>query len=202
MIDAMGGFAIAYVAAVAIPGPFVATLVSRAMTDGLGIAFPMIGGAALGDLIWACLALFGLAMIAEYAAPVITVLKYAGAAYIVWIGITMMRSRIETMGALSLRTGSRWGAFLSGLSITLGNPKPMTFFLAVMPGFFDLAALTFAQKGAILMVLPPVLVTVLSIYALSAARAREMMRDAKSILRINRIAGATMMGAGIAIAAS
>ncbi len=202
MIDAMGGFAIAYVAAVAIPGPFVATLVSRAMTDGLGIAFPMIGGAALGDLIWACLALFGLAMIAEYAAPVITVLKYAGAAYIVWIGVTMMRSRIETVGALSLRTGSRWGAFLSGLSITLGNPKPMTFFLAVMPGFFDLAALTFAQKGAILMVLPPVLLTVLSIYALSAARAREMMRDAKSIQHINRIAGATMMGAGIAIAAS
>lgn len=202
MIEAMGGFVIAYAAAVAIPGPFVATLVSRSMTDGLGIAFPMIAGAALGDLGWACLALFGLAIIAEHAAPVITVLKYAGAAYIVWIGVSMMRSRIGTVDALSLRTGSAWRAFLSGLSITLGNPKPMTFFLAVMPGFFDLASLSLAQKGAVLMILPPVLITVLSLYALTAARAREMMRSARSIQRINRTAGATMIGAGIAIAAT
>lgn len=201
MIDGFGGFVLVYAAAIAVPGPFVATLLARSVAEGARTGVPMIFGAALGDVIWACVALFGLALIAEHMAPVITVLKYAGAAYILWIGWSLLTARAVPIEAVEARPGDAWRAAVSGLTITLGNPKPMTFFLAVLPGLFDLSALTLAHKLEILAIVPPVILGVLSLYILLAVRARRMLRNAKSVQRINRTAGGAMIAAGAAIAA-
>ena len=197
----MIGFVLAYIAAVAVPGPFVAALVARSMAEGPRVGVPMMFGAALGDLIWGCLALFGLAMIAAHAAPVITVLKYAGAAYIVWIGWQLLTSRLEPVVTPAPQRGDGWRAFGSAIALTLGNPKPMTFFMALLPGFFDLASLTLADKLTILAVLPPVILGVLAVYVVMAVRARAMLSNARSVQRINRTAGGAMVVAGVAVAA-
>jgi len=197
----MIGFTLAYMAAIAVPGPFVAALVARAMAEGPRVAVPMVLGASLGDMVWGCFALFGLALIATYIAPLIVVLKYAGAAYIVWIGWRLLTSPLAKIETPEPQEGDGWRAALSGFSITMGNPKPMTFFLAILPGFFDLATLTLAEKMQILMVLPPVLLTILGLYVLLAVRARAMLSNAKSVQRINRTAGGAMIAAGTAIAA-
>lgn len=201
MIESLGGFALVYAAAIAVPGPFVATLLARSVAEGPRTGIPMMFGAALGDVVWGCLALFGLALIAGYMAPVVTFLKYAGAAYIVWIGWSLLTARAAPVEMVEPQPGDAWRAGLSGLTITLGNPKPMTFFLAVLPGLFDLTTLTLAQKVEILMILPPVLLSVLGLYVLLAVRARRMLANAKSVQRINRTAGGAMIAAGAAIAA-
>lgn len=194
-------FCVAYALAVSVPGPFIAAMVARTIAQGPRTGIAMNAGAGLGDLVWASLTLFGLALIAGLIAPLLAVLKYVGAAYIVWIGYRLIASKPAAPEAMAMRRESAGLSFLAGLTITLGNPKPIAFFLAVMPGIFDLASLTLADKMLILCVIPFILTAVLSAYALTAARARRVLSSARAVQRINRGAGAAMIGAGTAIAA-
>lgn len=197
------GFAAAYIVAVAIPGPFVAAMVARTMAQGFRVGLGMNAGAGLGDLVWACVALFGLSVLAEAAAPVMGLLRYAGAAYLIWLGIQLLRTKTEAIEALELaRANGFWRNFLTGLGITLSNPKPIAFFLAVLPGWFDLTTLSLADKTLILFVIPPLLMAVLCSWAAVAVRAKQMFRDADTVRRINQLSGTIMIGAGIAIAAA
>ena len=198
---ALAGFAAAFLIAAAIPGPFVAALITRALAHGFRTGFGLALGAMAGDLFWASCALFGLALIASALAPALLMVRIGGGAYLIWMGWRILTAPAETLaGRAGAANESLWRCFLSGLSITLGNPKTMAFYFAAMPGFFDFAAIGWRDKLAILAVIPPVLMAVMCAYALAAARARRVLRDPGALRAINRAAGAVIMLAGALIA--
>ncbi|HHY50654.1 MAG TPA: LysE family translocator, partial [Alphaproteobacteria bacterium] len=129
----LAAFTIAYAIAVVVPGPGVAAVVARALGGGFRGAFPMVLGILAGDLIYLVFAVFGLAAIATWFGPVFTVIRWAGAAYLLYIAWTFWTARPgkEQIGAKSAESG--WRTFLSGFALTMGNPKTIVFYLALLP---------------------------------------------------------------------
>ena len=126
-------FTIAYAIAVIVPGPGVAAVVARALGGGFGAAFPMVLGILVGDLIYLVFALFGLAAIATWFGPVFVVIRWAGALYLLYIAWQFWSARPGSEQIGAKRDGSAWKTFLSGFALTMGNPKTIVFYLALLP---------------------------------------------------------------------
>ena len=164
-------FALAFAVAAATPGPGNAALVARSLGGGFAAALPMIAGLVLGDLVYLSLAVFGLAVAAAKMGAVFLVIHWVGALYLLY-----MAYRLWTAPALEAGAGSgvagRFRPFLAGLSVTLGNPKVMVFYLALLPNLVDLRRVdvpAFAELAGIVLV---VLTAVMLAYAALADRAR------------------------------
>ncbi len=196
-------FAAVYFAAVATPGPGVAALVARVLGHGLVGVAPFILGYVVGDLIWLAIAATGLAAIAHLFAGAFVALRLAGAAYLIVIAWGMARSSFADAeeAAAPPKATRGWRAFSGSLSLTLGNPKVIVFFLSIMPLVVDLNALTptiFVATAAIAVV---VLSATLAAYALAADRARRLLRSSRAMRYVRRAAAGVMAGVAIAIAA-
>ncbi|MGC9958957.1 LysE family translocator, partial [Roseiarcus sp.] len=134
-------FAAVYFVAVATPGPGVAALVARVLGQGLEGVAPFIAGYFVADMVWLMLAATGLAVVAETLAGVFVAIKFAGAAYLLYLAWKMATAPLAL--ACAPPSASRgWRAFLASLSLTLGNPKVMVFFLSIMPLVVDVRTLT------------------------------------------------------------
>lgn len=195
-------FTIAYLVAVLVPGPGVAAIVARALGGGFWSAVPMIIGILAGDLIYLVFALFGLAAIATYFGPIFVVVRWAGAFYLLYIAWQFWTARpgAEQLGP---RQREHWlRTFLSGFALTMGNPKTIVFYLALLPTVVPLdrpiTALGFAELTLIVVV---VLLAIGCGYAALAAWAREMFTSPTAIRRLNKTAGAIMAGAAAFVVA-
>src|SRR5690606_12765098 len=126
-------FTLAYAIAVIVPGPGVAAVVARALGGGFASGFYMVLGILAGDLAYLAFAVFGLAAIAAWFGPFFIVIRWAGAAYLLYIAWLFWTARpgAEQIGARASESGFR--TFLSGLALTLGNPKTIVFYLALLP---------------------------------------------------------------------
>jgi threonine/homoserine/homoserine lactone efflux protein len=195
-------FTIAYAIAVAIPGPGVAAVVARGLGGGFGAAFPMVLGILAGDLIYLVFALFGLAAIATWFGPVFTVIRWAGALYLLYIAWQFWTAKPGSEQIGAKRSESAWKTFLSGLALTMGNPKTIIFYLALLPTVVPLdrpiTALGFAELVGIVIV---VLLAIGCGYAGLAAAARGFFTNARAIRWLNRSAGAIMAGAAAFVVA-
>ena len=195
-------FAGVYLAAIATPGPGIAALVARVLANGLQGVAPFIMGYVIGDWIWLIFAASGLHALAHAFAPVFLIVKYAGAAYLMYMAISMWRAHTEgarVIGAKDKRTG--WQLFVSSLSLTVGNPKVIVFFGSILPLVVDLDTMTLAEFFQIFVVSAVCLVAVLAAYALAANGARALFQSAQAMRVINRGAASIMAGAAVAIAA-
>jgi threonine/homoserine/homoserine lactone efflux protein len=135
-------FSLVYVLAVAAPGPGVAAIIARSLGHGLRGAPAFIGGFIVGDLIWFTFAATGLAMLAQSAYAVFLVVKYAGVAYLLYLAFRLWTAPAKAIDASSDISRERpWRLFLGSLALTLGNPKTMIFFLAVLPTVVELKSL-------------------------------------------------------------
>jgi len=195
-------FAGVYLAAIATPGPGIAALVARVLANGLHGVAPFIMGYVIGDWIWLIFAASGLHALAHAFAPVFLIVKYAGAAYLMFMAVSMWRAHTEgarVVGAKDKRTG--WQLFWASLTLTIGNPKVIVFFGSILPLVVDLDTMTLAQFFQIFLVSALCLVTVLTAYALAANGARALFQSARAMRVINRGAASIMAGAALAIAA-
>jgi threonine/homoserine/homoserine lactone efflux protein len=194
-------FAGVYAMAVASPGPGVAAIIARGLGRGLVGAPAFIAGFIVGDLIWLTLAVGGLAVIAQTYAPLFLAIKYAGAAYLLYLAWKLWTAR----GAVDEATGSvlsesNWKVFLGSLALTLGNPKVMVFFLAILPTVVDLKTITVLGYVEIVAVVTLVMTLVMSGYTLLAARARRLIRSPKAVETVNKVSGVGLAAAAIAVA--
>lgn len=194
-------FCVVYFVAVATPGPGVAAVIARSLAHGVRGAPSFILGFLVGDLIWFALAATGLAALAKSAYPVFVAIKYAGAAYLLYLAYRLWSS---PPAALSSDRPERGQAptqlFLGALALTLANPKTMIFFLALLPTVVGLETLTLIGFIEIAAAITVVLPLVLGAYVIVASRARRMFKSVKAIRNINRATGATMAGAAVAVA--
>ena len=198
---ALSVFCLVYALAVATPGPGVAAVVARALGRGVRGAPAFIAGFLVGDLIWFTLAATGLAVLAQSAYAVFLVVRYAGAAYRLyraWRRWNCPARALDTTAAA--RRERPLQLFIGSLALTLGNPKTMVFFLAVLPTVVELKRLTVAGFLEIAVVIVTVLPAVLGAYVLFAARARARLAHPQAVRWVQRSTGVVMAGAAVAVA--
>lgn len=188
--------------AAAIPGPGVTALVARALGSGFRSSLAMFFGLMLGDVTYLTAVVLGLAFVAQSFGMVFLAIKWAGVAYLAFLAWRFWTSGIspETVEA---RKGK--GGFVSnviaGLTLTLGNPKTMIFYLAITPTIVDLKTITLADYGILVALTVAILFAVLVPYLALAAKARWFLKSPRALKALNRTAAGFMMAAAAAIAA-
>jgi threonine/homoserine/homoserine lactone efflux protein len=193
-------FAAAYLAVVILPGPGVTALVARVLARGAHGTAAFIAGFVAGSLVWFTVAATGLAALASAFGGFFIAVRYAGAAYLIYLAWKLWSAPARPMQAVDVSPDGRGRLFLAGLAINLGNPKAIVFFLALLPTVVDLDALTplgFAELAA---VIAAIVSAVFSVYAIAAARARRLFTSPRAIVLVNRGSGIVMAGAAAAVA--
>jgi len=200
-LSSLAIFAGALLVAAGTPGPSIAALVARVVTGGFRTVLPFLAAMWLGEAIWLSLAVFGLAAIAQSLHTVFVAIKYAGVAYLLWLAWRMWRAPVATEADEAV-PGERSGVrlFAAGMAVTLGNPKIMMFYMALLPTIVDLAhvsVLGWAELAATMVV---VLVAIDLVWVATAAQARRFLRSARAMRAANRVGASAMAGAAAAIA--
>jgi threonine/homoserine/homoserine lactone efflux protein len=181
-----------------IPGPTILLVVSYALGQGWRTALPMAVGVALGDFTAMSLSLLGLGALLAASATLFTVLKWMGAAYLVWLGVKLWRAG----GALDAKPRTDAASALKMLGhawlVTALNPKGLTFFIAFLPQFIDPRAALVPQVSVFATTFLVLAFANAFIYALVASRARRVVRSPRAVGLINKAGGSLLIGAGIA----
>lgn len=193
-------FASALFVAALSPGPAIAAIVARVLARGTAGAGAFCLGLAVGDVVWLTAAVFGLAFLAQSFALAFVALKYAGAAYLLCLAVRLWRAPGRVESAEAPRAERPLSLFGTGLALTLGNPKTMVFYLALLPNILDLSTVTPAGYGELVAAIACVLSVVFGGYVLLAARARRLLTSERAVRFVNRIAGTAMAGAAVAVA--
>ena len=195
-------FSTAYALAVASPGPGIAAVVAQVLGRGLRAAPPQIAGILAGDLVWLALAASGLAALANNFAGVFTIIKWIGAAYLLHLAWKMWTAPVSVLDTDAVSTNvSGAQLFVSGLTLTLGNPKAIGFFLALLPAIVDLETLDFTGLAEVALLITIILPSVLMAYAMFAHLARGFFQSPRAMRNLNRVPGTAIAGAAVAIAA-
>lgn len=198
---ALMSFAAAFFVFAASPGPDNMTIIVRTLTQGPAAGLAYGAGTVTGILVFLTLAAVGLSFVATEFSGAMTVLRLAGAAWLIWIGVRLWTAPpvLPEARQPASRHGLM-GSFATGVALNLGNPKMPLFYLALLPQVVgpDLPA---ADFGALAAVILAVEVVVVGGHVLLAMRARGLLRSPRVVRRANRIAGGTMIGAGVIVAA-
>jgi len=194
-------FAGALLVAAGSPGPSIAALVARVVTGGWRGVLPFLAAMWIGEAIWLSLAVWGLAAIAETLHLLFTVIKYLGAAYLLWLAWRLWTAPVELSDDSLPRSRSAIRMFAAGMAVTLGNPKIMVFYLALLPAIVDLKAVTVAGWLELTAAMFVVLAGIDLAWAGLAVQARRVLRSPRALRAANRTSAGIMAGAAAAIAA-
>lgn len=196
---------LAFVAASAvllvIPGPTILLVVSYALGQGWRTALPMAIGVALGDFTAMTLSMLGIGALLLASATVFTLLKWAGAAYLVYLGIKLFRAGGSLKAEPRTTQSSAVRMTAHAWLVTALNPKSLTFFIAFLPQFLDRHADFWTQMAVFETTFLALAFTNAFGYALAASRARSMVGNPRTIRVFNRAGGTLLVGAGIATVA-
>lgn len=187
--------------AAVIPGPQIVALVAHAMSSGYRRAFWMTAGMVIGDVLYLSAVLAGLAYIAESFSILLIAIKWAGVAYLSWLAVQFWRAgNVAYEGGLPNRVNRRFNALISGVLVTLGNPKSVLFYVALLPTIIDLDAIG-TSDVVILLALTSVILSLAQLpFVILAANARNVLRSPRALKIFNRAAAVTMGGAAATIA--
>ena len=182
------------------PGPSLAALVARVIASGYRGVVPFLAAMWIGEAIWLAFAVFGLAMIAQTFHLAFLIIKYLGLAYLAYLAYKMWTAPVSAKEGELPRADSSSRLFLTGLAITLGNPKIMMLYMALLPTVVDLAHVSIVGWSELTLTLFLVLAVIDLSYVLLAGRARQFIRSAKAMRVANRCSALAMGGAAMAMA--
>jgi len=193
-------FAGALLVAAGSPGPSIAALVARVISKGFRDVLPFLAAMWIGEAIWLSLAVFGLAIVAQSFHLAFVVVKWLGVAYLVYLAWKMWTAPVEAREGEMPRQDSAVRLFAAGMAVTLGNPKIMMFYLALLPTIIDLASVTVVGWLELTLTMAAVLVAIDLCWVFAAAHARKLLRSQQAMRIANRVSATTMAGAAAAIA--
>ncbi|MEO1078233.1 MAG: LysE family translocator [Pseudomonadota bacterium] len=183
------------------PGPVWLALTARAVAGGFPAAWPLAMGVVVGDVVWPLVAILGISWIVSSYAGLMVVLTWVASLVFVSMGVLLIRNADRTIVADSrLTRPGIWAGFVAGVAVILGNPKAVLFYLGILPGFFDLRALTPLDIIAVCFI--SLLVPLIGNLALAAFidRARRIVTSPSTLRRVNVIAGSLLVVVGIVVA--
>jgi len=196
--ESWAAFTAASAVLLVIPGPTVLLVVSYALGQGWRTALPMAIGVALGDFTAMTLSMLGLGALLAASATLFTILKWVGAAYLVYLGLHALRDVVRGRPIEPGTSASPQRPFRQGLLSNLGNPKIGVFFTSLLPQFAGsfpaLVALagTFALMGLLW----------LSVYAVVVARAGDVLRRSGIRRALDAVTGTVLVALGVRLAAA
>lgn len=176
------------------PGPGVVMTLSNALRSGRRGTVGGILGIAAGALVVAVISATSLGVLLATSAQAFTVLKFVGAAYLVYLGIRLWRSPVLNLSLETDPSADRFGRrFIEGITIQLTNPKVVLFFLSIFPQFIDPTAAYGVQFAVLSLTYAGIVVAVHLVYALFAKRARRWLVSERGGRIMNRTAGTTFL---------
>jgi threonine/homoserine/homoserine lactone efflux protein len=182
------------------PGPGLATILSRALGSGPLSGFAVTAGLVIADFIFIAIAMAGLTALAASFGPLFQIIKYAGAAYLLWLGWRAFRA---VGSPLLVRPRGGKGIVKDvglGILVTLGNPKAILFYGALLPTFMDMRQIGFGDFLILCGIVIVVSYAVYGCYILLAERSRRLLASGRTARLFNRLTGTVLIGAGIAVA--
>ena len=193
-------FAVASAAFLAVPGPSVIYIVSRSLAEGRTAGIVSALGIQAGGLVHVIAATIGVSALLASSATAFSIVKYAGAAYLIYLGVRRLRERDHDSAGAAGRV-PRQRLFWQGVVVNSLNPKTALFFLAFLPQFVDPDRGAVAPQVLALGVLFLVLATLSdSTYALVAGSVRDWLGERRRA--ITRVSGFSYIGLGVLAALS
>ncbi|TQS40107.1 LysE family translocator [Cryptosporangium phraense] len=191
---------------IVVPGPSVLFVIGRALSQGQRAALVTVAGNTLGCYVLIAAVAFGVGSIVERSVVVFTILKLAGAAYLVYLGIKAWRGR-RSLPATFAGTAAPRGllrTFGEGFTVGVSNPKTIVFFAAVLPQFVDRSTGHVAVQMLILgLVFIAIALASDGAWGLAASAARDWFaRSPQRLALIGGVGGLTMIGLGVGVAAT
>ncbi|WP_454853156.1 LysE family translocator [Rhizobium binxianense] len=193
-------FAGALFVAAGSPGPSVAALVARVLTKGIRDVLPFVAAMWIGEAIWLTCAVAGLAAIAETFHYAFVAIKWLGVCYLLYLAWKMWFAAPASEEEALPEAQSAIKLFLAGMTVTLGNPKIMMFYMALLPSIIDIHSVTVIGWAELVAAMFLVLIVIDLSWALAAAKARGFLKSRRAVRIANRASAGTMAGAAVAIA--
>jgi threonine/homoserine/homoserine lactone efflux protein len=182
-----------------LPGPIVTLLIANGLRHGTRAALINIAGAQVGLAIVIGIVAVGLTSLMATLGYWFDWVRFAGAAYLVWLGIKLVRFPVEGVESDAPPPPPRGGFFLQGMLVLLSNPKVLVFFGAFIPQFMDMNQDHVAQVTLLGVTFMAVAGVTDGLYALLAGRAR-LFFSARRTRLLSRISGGFMIGGGVWLA--
>ena len=190
--ELFAAFLVITVILVITPGPIVTLVIATGAREGVRAGLTTVAGTTLGNAVLLTAIAFGLGFVLKNAAAVFEILRWAGAAYLVWLGIQAWR---HDVGAAS--PPNRHVHFWRGFAVALSNPKTIAFFTAFLPQFVD-PTLPVERQLAVMCAVSVVLaVCTDSAWAIAAGLGRGWFMTSWRTKLLGRLSGVALIGGGI-----
>lgn len=194
-------FVAASIALLSIPGPVVVLLLSLTIRHGRRISSAAISGVVLGDFVAMTLSLAGVGALLAASSDLFLVMKLCGATYLVWLGISLWRSKGESISVMALADEKSAGSiFRHSFIVTALNPKDIVFFVAFLPPFINSAESVMPQLIIIEMTFLILVTISSSLWVLFSEKLRGKIRSISSTKLVNKISGGGLVGTGAFVA--
>jgi threonine/homoserine/homoserine lactone efflux protein len=183
------------------PGPGVASIVGYAVSSGRRTALASVAGIAIGNAVAISLSLAGVGALLAASALAFSLVKWAGALYLIAIGVlTLLRARASEDASAKPEAVTPQLAFLSNMAVGVFHPKTIIFFVAFVPQFIDARDSYLLQAAILALTFVAVVASTDCFYAMAASNASNWLRRPKTLRWSKRMGGVVMIGAGAATA--
>lgn len=181
-----------------VPSASVALVVARSATAGFLNGSAAAAGIVVGDLLFVCLAVLGMAALAEVMGSGFMILRYVAAAYLIWFGFSLLKSKPASQQQPSAHSAATLSAsFLSGLLLTLSDVKAILFYASLLPAVVDMSSITPSEISLIVVLTIVAVGGVKLTYAYAASRWLALAGLFKAQRVVHKTVGGVMVGAGL-----
>lgn len=196
-IETIIAYSIAITMFAASPGPGVFAVIAQSIARGTAPAFALLTGIIFGDIAYLVAAAAGLGLLAAKMGTMFVLIKYMGAAYLIWLGWQAWHHKADIANSPAKATKR---SLVGGFAISISNPKVMVFYFAFLPPFLDLTTITITDIALLASITTLVSYVVLGVYILGAAKLRTVITKPRPQKWLARFSGTVMAGAGVLVA--
>ena len=183
-----------------IPGPGVLLVVSSTLNGGFPAGVWTITGMICADLIFLLLVVYGLQAVTSVLDSALIFIQGLGAAYLLWLGIAVWTSPtvlLNSAEASRHKLQSFFSLWLTGLLITLSNPKAILFYLSFLPAIVDITSLTLIDIGIMSLIICTTIGGIMFFYSMTVIKAKSRVRPSSSSRTTQRVAGSIIIATGL-----